>query len=124
MTQDAGQDAHPLGAFYLFGALGKNSQQTARTLLDTAADAATEDGDEDGADEGAGHQPAARARSGPGAGGRARRLMDGGEGSPRPLFSARRGRGLCACAAPVDDTGHTRPAGGRETPERGTYGDA
>jgi len=25
MTQDAGQDAHPLGAFYLFGALGKNS---------------------------------------------------------------------------------------------------
>jgi len=24
-TQDEGQEAHPLGAFYLFGALGKNS---------------------------------------------------------------------------------------------------
>ncbi len=36
-------------------------QQTARTLLDTAAGAASEDGDEDGADEGAGQQPAANA---------------------------------------------------------------
>jgi len=60
-----------------------------------------------------------RARAGPGDGGRARRLMDGGEGPPRPLFSARRRRGLCARATTVDDTGHTRPAGGRETPERG-----
>ncbi len=25
VTQDEGQEAHPLGAFYLFGALGKNS---------------------------------------------------------------------------------------------------
>jgi len=25
-TQDEGQEAHPLGAFYLFGALGKNSR--------------------------------------------------------------------------------------------------
>jgi len=36
-------------------------QQTARTLLDTAAGAASEDGDEDGADEGKGQQPAANA---------------------------------------------------------------
>jgi len=34
-------------------------QQTARTLLDTAAGTASEDGDEDGADEGDGQQPAA-----------------------------------------------------------------
>jgi len=34
-------------------------QQTARTLLDTAAGAASEDGDEDGADEGEGQQLAA-----------------------------------------------------------------
>jgi len=25
IAQDEGQEAHPLGAFYLFGALGKNS---------------------------------------------------------------------------------------------------
>ncbi len=82
-------------------------QQTARTLLDTAAGAASDDGDTDDA----GQQPTSAAAPEPVGATAAGRLMDGGERPPRSLFSARRRRGVCARAVPVDDTGHTRPAG-------------
>jgi len=84
-------------------------QQTARTLLDTAAGAASDD--DDGDTDDAGQQPTSAATPEPVGATAAGRLMDGGEGPPRSLFSARRRRGVCARAAPVDDTGHTRPAG-------------
>ncbi len=32
VTQDEGQEAHPLGAFYLFGALGKNNLSVSKPL--------------------------------------------------------------------------------------------
>jgi len=84
-------------------------QQTARTLLDTAAGAASDD--DDGDTDDAGQQPTSAAAPEPVGATAAGRLMYGGEGPPRSLFSARRRRGVCARAAPVDDTGHTRPAG-------------